>query len=204
MKTEERIIAASVELFYRNGIKSITMDDIASHLGISKKTIYQFYPDKDSIVMAITELELNEQLKMMDEMRSASANAVDEIFKVMSCITGTFSRITSNLFYDMQKYHPASWLRFHDFKEKNMRSFVEENLRAGIRQELYRSDINVKLMAKFRIEEVSMVFNPAIFPPDKYSIKEVQLVLLDHFVHGITTLRGHKLINKYKQVVEED
>lgn len=204
MKTEDRILAAAGELFYRNGIKSITMDDIASNLGISKKTIYQFYPDKDSIVMALTELELNLQTKQMDDMRQASVNAIDEIFKVMSCITGTFSRITSNLFYDMQKYHPSSWMRFHEFKEKSMMNFVEENLRTGIKQGLYRSDINVRLMAKFRIETTSLVFNAAIFPPDKYSIKDVQLGLLDHFVHGITTIKGHKLINKYKQLTEEE
>jgi AcrR family transcriptional regulator len=204
MKTEDRILAAAGELFYRNGIKSITMDDIASNLGISKKTIYQFYPDKDSIVVAITDLELTDQTRQMDEMRNASVNAIDEIFKVMNCITGTFSRITPNLFYDMQKYHPMSWMRFHEYKEKKMMSFVEDNLRTGIKQELYRKDINIRLMAKFRIEEVGMVFNPAIFPPDKYSIKEVQLILLDHFVHGITTLKGHKLINKYKQVTEEE
>jgi TetR/AcrR family transcriptional regulator, cholesterol catabolism regulator len=51
---------------------------------------------------------------------------------------------------------------------------------------------------------VTMVFNPAIFPPDKYAIKDVQVILLDHFVHGITTLKGHKLINKYKHVTEEE
>jgi TetR/AcrR family transcriptional regulator, cholesterol catabolism regulator len=204
MKTEDRILQTAGELFYRNGIKSITMDDIASALGISKKTIYQFYPDKDTIVSALTDMELSEQYRQMDEMRNSSVNAIDEIFKVMSCITGTFSRITPNLFYDMQKYHPMSWMRFHEYKEKKMMLFVEENLRAGIKQDLYRKDINIKLMAKFRIEEVTMVFNPAIFPPDKYAIKDVQVTLLDHFVHGITTLKGHKLINKYKHVTEEE
>ncbi len=204
MKTEDRILLEAGELFYRNGIKSITMDDIASNLGISKKTIYQFYPDKDSIVMALTIMELKDQQSQMEQMRITSANAIDEIFKAMTCITGTFSRITSNLFYDMQKYHPASWMMFREYKEHKMQLFVEENLLAGIKQDLYRKDINIKILAKLRIEQVTMVFNPVIFPPEKYAIKDVQLLLLDHFVHGITTLKGHKLINKYKQVTEEE
>ena len=180
------------------------MDDIASQLGISKKTIYQYYTDKDSIVRSLTELELAFQYGQMEEIRKTSSNAVDEMFKVMACVSGTFCKITPNLFYDMQKYHPSSWERFHEFKEKSMQTFVEENLKAGISQQLYRQDINIKIMAKLRIEQITMVFNPAIFPPDKYVIRDVQLIMLDHFVHGITTLKGHKLINKYKHVNEDE
>ena len=203
-KTEDRIIVAAGELFFRHGIKSITMDEIATHLGMSKKTIYQFYADKDAIVVALTELELSTQLQEMEELRKTAVNAIDEIFNMMSCLSRTFIKINANVFYDMQKFHPDSWKRFHEFKEKKMFGFVEENLKSGIRDKLYRSDVNAKIMAKFRMEEVAIAFNPAIFPPDKYNIKEVQMILLDHFVHGIATLKGHKLINKYKQVIEDE
>ena len=204
MKTEDRIIQAAGDLFFRHGIKSITMDEIATHLGISKKTIYQFFNDKNAIVEGLTDLEMNHQQEEMESVRASSVNAVDEIFKIMNCVSRTFIRINANVFYDMQKYHPSSWQRFHDFKEMKMMGFVEENLRNGIREDLYRKDINVKIMAKYRMEQVGMAFNPTIFPPDKYNIKDVQMILLDHFVHGITTLRGHKLINKYKEIKEEE
>ena len=204
LKTEDRIIMAASELFFRNGIKSITMDEIATHLGMSKKTIYNFYVDKDAIVVALTNAELNSQLLEMEEIRKSSINAIDEIFKTMNCLSRTFIKINANVFYDMQKFHPDSWKRFREFKEKKMMGFVEENLKNGINQSLYRTDINAKIMSKFRMEEVEMAFNPAIFPPDKYNIKEVQMILLDHFIHGIATLKGHKLINKYKQVIEEE
>ena len=204
LNTEERILHGAGELFYRAGIKSITMDDVAMHLGISKKTIYQYYADKNAIVNSLAEYELAIQIKEMDEMRKSSVNSIDEIFKTMNCLSRTFIKINANVFYDMQKFHPSSWKLFYDFKEKKVMSFVEENLKKGIKQELYRSDLNVKIMAKFRVEEVSMAFNPIIFPPEKYNIKDVQLILLDHFVHGITTLKGHKLINKYKQIKKSD
>lgn len=204
MEMEDRILQGASELFFRNGIKSITMDDVAAQLGISKKTIYQYYEDKNAIVNAIAQQELSNQIKEMDEIRKTAVNAIDEIFKTMNCLSRTFVKINANVFYDMQKFHSESWKLFHDFKEKKVMSFVEENLKKGIKQELYRADLNTKIMAKFRVEEVSMAFNPLVFPPDKYNIKDVQLVLLDHFVHGISTLKGHKLINKYKQINEED
>ena len=204
MEAEERILKGASELFFSKGIKSITMDDVAAHLGMSKKTIYQYYEDKHAIVNAIAENELAIQIKEMDEIRKTSLNAIDEIFKTMNCLSRTFIKINANVFYDMQKFHPASWKLFHDFKEKKIMIFVEENLKQGIKQELYRADLNIKIMAKFRVEEVAMAFNPLIFPPGKYNIKDVQLILLDHFVHGISTLKGHKLINKYKHIKEED
>ena len=81
---------------------------------------------------------------------------------------------------------------------------VENNLRRGIKEGLYRPDINIKVLAKLRIEQVELAMNPAVFPPAKFNIGDVQVTLLDHFLHGITTLKGHKLINKYKQIKEED
>ena len=113
-----------------------------------------------------------------------------------------FGRINPSVFYDLQKFHPAAWKHFRVFKEEKMQVFIEENLRRGIRQELYRKDLRVKVLAKLRIEEVEMGFNTAVFPSSKFNFTEVQVALLDHFLHGIVTLKGHKLINKYKEVIE--
>ena len=74
----------------------------------------------------------------------------------------------------------------------------------GKKQGLVRADVNTKIMARLRMEEIEMGFSPEKFPPDKFKIVDVQLALIEHFLYGICTLKGHKLINKYKQVVEED
>ncbi len=204
MKAEERILEAASELFFRHGIKSITMDAIASHLGMSKRTIYDSYEDKHAIVKALTKQELAFQEKELEDIRKHSKNSIDEIMGAMSCVGKTFGKINPTLFYDLQKFHQDAWKEFRTFKEQKMQTFIEENLKRGIKQELYRKDLNVKILAKFRIEQVEMVFNPAIFPHNKFNMTEVQLVLLDHFLHGITTIKGHKMINKYKQVIEEE
>ncbi|MCX6291187.1 MAG: TetR/AcrR family transcriptional regulator [Bacteroidetes bacterium] len=204
MKTEDRILEAAAELFFRHGIKSITMDAIASHLGMSKRTIYDSYADKHSLVKALTKLEMANQEKELHDIRKQSENPVDELMRAMGCVGRTFSRINPTVFYDLQKFHSESWKYFREFKEQKMQVFIEENLKHGIRLGLYRKDLNVKILAKFRIEHVEMGFNPAIFPHSKFNLTEVQLVSLDHFLHGIVTLKGHKLINKYKQVIEEE
>lgn len=204
METKDRILKGAEELFFKYGIKSITMDDIAKHLGISKKTIYQFYSDKNEVVetlmTSLTKTNECEFQKIADQ----SANVIEEVFEMMKHMGTLFSQMNPNLFYDLQKYHPNSWKSFQKFKEECIESMVEDSVKRGVAQGFVRSDINTKIIARLRMEEVEMGFNPQVFPPDKFKIIDVQLALLDHFLHGICTLKGHKLINKHKQVTEEE
>jgi len=204
METKERILIAAQELFFRYGIKSITMDDIAKHLGMSKKTIYQFFKDKNEIVISLCQLSFEENKCKMCEMAETSENAVDEIMKIMEHVGQMFSKMNPNLFYDMQKFHPDAWKQFLEFKEKNITWMVEANIEKGIKQGLYRKEVDAKILAKFRIGQIEMALNPDIFPTDEFNLTKVQVDLLDHFLHGILSMKGHKLINKYKQVSEEE
>lgn len=199
-KQEDRILEISKELFFRHGIKSITMDDIATRLGISKKTIYQYYEDKNALLSSLVKMELLTQTEEMQEIRSNSENAIDEMLQSMNCMSRNFSKMNPTLFYDLQKYHSSAWSHFKNFKEKQMTGFVEENLRRGIKNELYRKDLKVKTLARLRLEEVEMGFNPDAFPPEQFNMTDVQVALLEHFLYGVVTVKGHKLINKYKQI----
>lgn len=203
-ETKDRILTAAHELFYKYGIRSITMDDIAKHLSISKKTIYHFFEEKDEIVGACCNGDLKDHGCRMEDITAHSKDAVHEMIECMKYLGEMFSAMNPNLFYDLQKYHPASWKIFMNFKNHNIMKMVEDNLRRGIKEELYRPDINIKVLAKLRIEEVELAMNPDAFPPGKFNLQDVQLALLDHFIHGITTLKGHKLINKYKKIKEEE
>lgn len=202
--TKKRILQGAEELFFSHGIKSITMDDIAQHLGMSKKTIYSSFRDKDEIVLLMMKGKLEEDKKEISAICGKCANIVEEVFGIMKHISSMFSKLNPVVFYDLQKYHPEAWKLFKAFKNDFMLKLVEENIERGIRQGHVRSDVNVRIMARMRIEQVEMAFNPFIFPPDKVSILEVQIAMIEHFLYGICTLKGHKLINKYKQIVEED
>lgn len=199
--TEKRILEVSGNMFFKHGIRSITMDDIASTLGISKKTIYIYYKDKKSLVKSFTIRELKQHEKEMLKIRKGSHDSIDEMIQLMNHLGNFFSRVNPSVFYDLQKYHPESWLSFRQFKNKIVIYFVEENLRKGISNNLYRKDINVKTLAKLRIEEVEMGVNPSIFPPEDFRINDVQISLIDHFIYGIVTPKGYKLIEKYKNQI---
>jgi AcrR family transcriptional regulator len=204
MDQKERILKGAEELFFRYGIKSVTMDDIAKNLGISKKTIYQSFSDKDEVVHTLMALKLKEDQQNIRAISENSGDIIEEIFVMMKHMGVMFSQINPNAFYDLQKYHPKSWDLMKAFKEDCIERLLEDAMQKGIKDGIIRPDINTRIMTKLRMEEVEMGFNPNLFPPDKFKILDVQLALLDHFLHGICTLKGHKLINKRKQLIEEE
>ena len=204
MKTKDRILKGAEELFFKYGIKSITMDDISKHLAISKKTIYHYFDDKNQVVETLMKERMRVNECEVEQIAKESENVIIEVFGLMKHLSAMFSQMNPNLFYDLQKYHPDSWKLFKDFKEECVERMVENSIKKGIKDGLVRSDINPKIIARMRMEMVEIGFNPQLFPPEKFKMLDVQLALLDHFLHGICTIKGHKLINKYKQLTEEE
>ena len=204
MKNTEKILSGSKELFYKYGIKNITMDEIARHLAISKKTIYHAFPDKDSLVNSLMIKDLKANHEDFDEIFNRSANVVDEIFNIMKKMTEIFSNCNPVMYYDLQKFYPQSWKLFNDFREKFILTHVERSIEKGKKDGLVRLDVNTKILAHLRMEEISMAMSGIAFPHDKFNMLDVQLALTEHFLYGICTLKGHKLINKYKEINEEE
>lgn len=204
MKTANKILKGAEELFFRYGLRSVTMDDIAKHLGVSKKTIYKSYKDKNQVVMKLMEHRLQEDELQIKKDIECSENVIEEIFNAMKHLADVMTKINPNVFYDLKKYYPKAWQLFLQFKEKCVLKTVESALDKGKKQGYIRTDINSKVLAVLRVQEIEMGFNPVVFPPEKFNPLEVQLALTEHFLYGICTLRGHKLINKIKQIVEEE
>ena len=203
MDNREKILFAAYELFFRYGIKSVTMDDIAKHLSISKKTIYLSFQDKDEVVHTLMEQVLLKDQADFITIAKNTSNVVEEVFVMMKKMNGILNTINPNIFYDLKKYHPKTWSLFHKFRMEFVVNCVVVSLEKGKKDGLVRLDINSNILAKLRGEEIEMGFNPAVFPIDKFKILAVQIAFVEHFLYGICTLKGHKLINKYKKIVEK-
>ena len=203
MDNREKILFAAYDLFFRYGIKSVTMDDIAKHLSISKKTIYLSFQDKDEVVHTLMEQVLLKDQADFITIAKNTSNVVEEVFVMMKKMNGILNTINPNIFYDLKKYHPKTWSLFHKFRMEFVVNCVVVSLEKGKKDGLVRLDINSNILAKLRGEEIEMGFNPAVFPIDKFKILDVQIAFVEHFLYGICTLKGHKLINKYKKIVEK-
>ena len=204
MPTKAHILKSAEELFFRYGVKSVTMDDIATHLGMSKKTIYNFFKDKDELLSEFAKTFVDRNSGAFEHVCKSANNAIDEIFCVMKHLRSMMQQMNPKLFYELQKYYPQAWQQLRDFREKHVAEMIQKNLERGIKQGVYRSDINIIILAKLRLEEIDMAMNNNLFPIDKFDIAQVQITLFEHFLYGICTLKGHKLINKHKQIIDEE
>lgn len=203
MSQIERIILGGEELFLKAGIKSVTMDDIARHLGMSKKTIYQFFKDKNDLVIALVKKKLQEDEDQMCAIISKSGNVIEELINMMKCSEEIFSRINPIVIHDLQKYHSEAWKQFQDFKAGVLVHTLEELLTKGIKQGYIRPDIDVRIIARMRVAQVELGFNAALFPVAEFNVWKVQQQFLEHFNYGICTLKGYKLLNEYKNIEEK-
>jgi AcrR family transcriptional regulator len=204
IETRDRILTAALEMFMRHGIKSVTMDDIAKHLAMSKKTIYQYFKDKDEVVHTLMERQFAVDCAEFESIAKEASNVVEEVFGHMRKMHRMFSNINPNMLYDLRKFHPRSWEIVTRFRTEVALGMVEQALEKGKKDGLVRADVNTKIISQLRVEQIEMGFNPTVFPPAKYAMLDVQIAMVEHFLYGICTLKGHKLINKIKEITEEE
>ena len=179
------------------------MDEIAAHLGMSKKTIYQYFKDKNDLVLALIKKKLQDDEDQLCAVIGQSANVIEEMINMMKGSEEIFSKINPIVIHDLQKYHPDAWKQFQAFKADVLIHTMEELLTKGIKQGYIRPDIDVKILARLRVTQVEMGFNTDIFPIAEFNIWKVQQQFLEHFNYGICTLKGYKLLNEYKNIHEE-
>ena len=197
METKDRILAKAKELFMLYGVKSITMDEIAAQLGVSKKTIYQFFSDKDQLVFSVMQEELEDSRENCLRCSSGSENAIHECFLNLDRFVEHVREMNPALLYDLKKFHPEAFHMVSSFKTSFFLDMVRKNLEAGIRQGLYRADIHVEVIARFRVNSVYLIFSPEFTESSGLSLLDLQQELFLHFLHGIATAKGEQLVQKY-------
>ncbi len=203
METKNRIVEGAGQLFFQYGIRNVSMDDIAREIGMSKKTIYQYFADKDELVYAFMQVGMMEEMKEMREMAEKSENVIEELHLAMVKTREMFSKINPMMIFELKKYHPKAWELFNQCKEGEMREHLIKSLKKGIKDGFFRSNIDVEILAKMRLELVQLIFDSKVYPPTQFNFVEVNLQLFEHFIYGIITLKGLNLLNQYKKQNQE-
>ena len=195
----ERIKAKAHALFMQYGLRSVSMDDIAKELGVSKKTIYQYYADKDALVDEVILSVFEHDRICCERDRENSENAIHEIFLAIDFIVEMFKTMNPAVLYDLQKSHPVTFERFVTHKDNFLYNMILQNLKKGIAEELYRADLKIDILARFRVESMMLPFNPTFQNKLKPNIAQVEEEITIHFLFGLVTPKGYKLALKYQQ-----
>lgn len=181
------------------GIRSVSMDDIAAQLGMSKKTIYQFFADKDELVEAVVNDELDATQNDCLKCREQAKDAIEEMLLTMDQVHEQFSNMNPMVVFDLEKFHQQAYQKFSKHKNDFLYKVIKANIERGIKEELYRPELNIDIICKYRLETMMLPFNVFIFPPGKYNLANVTHDMMEHFLFGLVTLKGYKQILKYKQ-----
>lgn len=193
-----RILRGAEELFMKYGVRSVSMDDVARHLSVSKKTIYQYFADKDELITSVSRSHMQRDKVEFEKLHAEAENAIDELVKISEAMARDFKNMNPALLYDLQKFHPNAWNVWLDYKNDYIRQSVVRNLKQGIGEGYFRSDINTEVLAILRINTVELGFSEQLFPPAKFDLVDVQLQVFEHFILGLLTDKGRKLYEKYK------
>ncbi len=194
-----RIRKAAHDLVMQYSIRSVSMDDIAANLGMSKKTIYQYFKDKDELVEAVVEdvIENNQCACNID--RDRSENAIHEIYLVMEMMAEMFKTMNPSILFDMQKYHPSAFQKFLKHRNEYLYNICLQNIERGIKEELYRSEIAVGILARYRVETMFIPFIPEFQQSVKSTLAEIEEEIILHYLFGLVSLKGYKLTMKYME-----
>lgn len=204
LDTKQRIQKAAHDLVMQYSIRSVSMDDIAAHLGMSKKTIYQYFKDKDELVEAVVDNVIDTNQCICNDDREKADNAVHEIFLVMEMMVEMFKTMNPSILFDMQKYHPAAYRKFQRHRNEYLYNVCKQNLERGIREELFRPEINTDIMARYRVETMLTAFNPEFQRSVKESLIVIEEEIIIHYLFGLVTLKGYKLILTYMEQREKN
>lgn len=199
---KNQILEASSQLFMTHGIRSVSMDDLARHLGISKKTIYQFFENKENLV---TEVVLGEVQKEKDEVASIimnSENAIDQMRKIAKMALSTLDSISAGTMFDLQKYYRKQWLIIADLHKKIICSVIEQNIERGIKEGIYRPEINPAIISRLYGEIAFSVVNNDVFPLKEFNISEVYKQAFQYHINGILSLKGTEIFKKLNNTAE--
>ncbi len=200
---QQNILEQVNQLFLTIGVRSVTMDDLAQRLGISKKTLYKYFSNKRDLVEKSMIHHVTAEECQLEAIAASAENAIDEMLRITQHVNAQFAMLNPASVYDTKKYYPKSWALFEEYKNRVIYQRVLKNLKDGIKQELYRSEINAVVLARIYVGRIDMFFDPQVFPHDQFRITDVYKEFMNYHIRGIASRKGvlylEERINRQEQ-----
>lgn len=199
MKESELLYQCS-RLFMRYGVKSVSMDDIARELGISKKTLYQVIDDKEELVHRSVEGFLHQHTEQCRACLATDENPIKQMLELIKNVAMTMRDVNPALLFDLQKYYIRSWKLFQEFRSRVVHSEILRNLSQGKAEGWYRSDLNEEIIATLYVNMIDAITNTDLFPPSNYRFRLLVQEVLFYHLHGVTSEKGRAYLTQQTDI----
>ena len=183
----QRIIEASRERFYAMGFSKVTMDEMASELGISKKTMYKYFPSKDDLIDAITEWQMIRVLGRVKEIVNSPDDFIEKIHNLWSFVGETYSRMSKQYHDDMRRFRPDLWKRIEEFRNQHLIENATKLIDEGIKRGVFREDVNKEILVLHYVSAVQAILCPEVLVQHSFSAEEAFKTILRVTFDGILT-----------------
>ena len=190
------------ELYTKFGIKSITMDDVARELGISKKTLYQYITDKDDLVGKYIDNEIALRQEEICKCFRIGFNAIEELFEISSFMNKLMRNQNSATEYDLRKYYPAHYHKTVNARRQGIYDYIMTNLKKGIKEGLYRKEMDLEVIAKLYLWRTENVHFDELFTVEEFTSIKLFTELINYHVRGIATEKGIVVLEKKLKELE--
>lgn len=197
-----QILQASSILYMTRGIKSVSMDDLARHLGMSKKTIYQYFENKDALVKEIIMSHVEKEEAEVASIVADSENAIEQMQQIARMVLRTLDEVSPGTMYDLQKYYKKVWESIIERHKSMIHKVIQQNIERGIEEGVYRPEIDADIIARLYGETAFSVINIEVFPSQDYHIQDVYKQAFYYHINGILSSKGEKIFQKLNSKAE--
>ena len=184
------IIKKSNELFLNLGFKSVTMDEIANALGISKKTLYKHFSNKTALIDAVTNYMFDTICCSIEDVCAQKMNPIDEMFHIKRVVLDHLKDEKSSPLYQLQKYYPAIYVSLKKKQFHVMQETIQDNLQRGIDSGLFRTTMDIDFTSRIYFNGMIGIKDQQLFPLKKYSMNTLMNYYLEYHLRAISTLKG--------------
>lgn len=194
----ENILITSEKLFMTYGLKSISMDDIAGEIGISKKTIYKHFTTKDRLIHITLSQYLEKEKKIVSKIATDSENAVEEIMSIGRHIITMARKLKPTLIFDLKKYHTKNWELIEEHHYNFIKEIIRKNLERGVQEGLFRSNMNCDIVAKLYVGKSLIIADESNLPMKQMSLEQLFKEHLLYHLYGVLSEEGTKIVKKHE------
>ncbi len=203
MDLKERIVEEASKLFFHKGIKSITMNDIASHMSISKRTLYEIFNDKEELLAVCVDKSMAQGDCEMEKLIKDSRNVIEAMMNIYAKLLTEIHQVNKSALYDLRKYHPKIYKKIENRQKEDIERFIPY-FEKGVEEGLMENDINFGVLLSLLQAQFRMLMEGDFLPTDKYPIEEFIRAIILNFTRGIATPKGDKIITELMTKFDED
>ncbi|WP_397364855.1 TetR/AcrR family transcriptional regulator [Olleya sp. R77988] len=193
----EKIINKSAELFLTLGFKSVTMDDIANELGISKKTIYQHFDNKTKLVEATTSHMFENICDGIDCICNASQNPIEELYDIKMFVMKFLKNEKTSPQFQLKKYYPQIFNQLQIKQFEKMHASVKESIQKGVDTNLFRKNIDVDFISRMYFNGMTGIKDENIFPTNIFTMDYLMESYLEYHLRAICSDKGMQILNQF-------